>query len=128
MESVILVAPRGYSVDFKAKVPSGYRVSEGGNGRTVIDDGTTRIYIGRSDSVRDELGPEELHRITSLIADPVFYTFDFTDIRFCKAILPSIADDPKLLVDNDHGVLLPGPEFIQLLYSKPGWDWRWDVN
>jgi hypothetical protein len=72
METVLLVAPWGYSADFKAKMPSGYRVSEGAGESTVSDSGTTRIYISRNDSVRGELEPEKLRRITTAIPDPIF--------------------------------------------------------
>src|SRR6516162_9579364 len=127
MNSVVLVAPRGYSADFKAKIPAGYRVFEGAGHSTVIEDGTTRVYLSQNDSVRQELEREELGRILSTISDPIFYTIDYSDINLCKAVLLSIADDPQVLIDNDHGTLLPGPDFVRLLRSQQGWDWRRDL-
>ena len=87
-------------------------------------DGTSRVYVRRDDAIRDDFEPEELERILSLFPYPVFYTVDFSDIAFCKRVLEAIANDPQLVVDNDHGVVLPGPEFVRLLQSRRDWDWR----
>jgi len=126
MESVILIARRSYNLNFAEKIPSEFKLLEAVRDCTAITDGDTRIYIYPNDSIRDELVREELDRITSRISDPVFYTVDFSDISFCRTLLLNIADDLELLVDNDHGRLLPGPEFVQILRNNPMWDWRRD--
>jgi len=92
----------------------------------VIDDGKSRVYIARNDLLGDDMEPERLERIRSSIDAPVFYSVDFSDIAFCRSVLAAIADDPKLLVDNDHGVLLTGQEFVRVLRSQHEWDWRTD--
>jgi hypothetical protein len=124
MESVILIARRSYDPGFREKIPSAFKILEVGGGTTAVTDGATRIYICRNDSVRDELEPDELDNIASKISHPIFYTVDFSDISFCRTLLFNIADDPELLVDDDHGPLLPGPEFVQILRNNPMWDWR----
>jgi hypothetical protein len=92
----------------------------------VIQDAMSRAYVTRNDLVRNELEPEDLRAIAEAIADPTFYTVDFSDIDLCRRNLLAIADDAKLLVDNDHGVRLSGSDFVRVLRSQPDWDWRRD--
>jgi hypothetical protein len=80
----------------------------------------------RRRGVRDELEADEIDSILAAIPVPIFYTLDFSDIGLCRRVLASIADDPRLLVDNDHGVRLFGHEFVRRLRSQPDWDWRRD--
>jgi len=128
MESVILIAHRRAIPNFKARVSSALRVVDGVGGALVIDNGAARIYVALDEHVRSELGAERLERILSIVEDPVFFTVDFSDIDLCKTVLMSIADDPRLLVDNDHGVLLSGSEFVRVLRSQRDWDWRRDTE
>jgi hypothetical protein len=92
----------------------------------VIEDGGTRVYVSRNDSVADDLEPEARARIAAATPSPVFYTVDFNDLDLCRRVLLAIADDPRLLIDNDHGVLLSGADFVRVLRSQPDWDWRQD--
>jgi hypothetical protein len=126
MESVIVVAPCAYDAEFKARLAHLWNPMNTAYGGLAIEDGGTRIYVYRNDSVAGDLEPEALARITSKTREPVFYTVDFSDIALCRRVLAAIADDPRLLIDNDHGVLLSGPEFVRLLQSRPDWDWRRD--
>jgi hypothetical protein len=126
VESVILVTAGDYDERFRARIPAAYKASEGAGGALVIEDGRSRIYIAKNDSLRNDLGPEKLDAVAVLGPTPSFYTVDFTDIAFCRDVLLAVADDPKVLVDNDHGVLLPGAEFVRVLRSQQDWDWRRD--
>jgi hypothetical protein len=127
MESVVVIAPRVYDDEFKARLAEHPSLAlAGGRNVVVLDNGKTRIYVAHNESAVQEMEPEELQNIKDLVADPVFYVVDFSDIDFCKSVLALLVDDPLLLVDNDHGVFLPGPEFIRLLHERPDWDWRRD--
>ena len=126
MESVIIVAPRDYHDRFRARIPAKYKASEGAGGALVVEDGRSRIYIGKNDAVRDELDAGKLKTVAAVTAAPSFYTVDFTDLAFCRDILIAVADDPDVLVDNDHGVLLSGTDFVRVLRSQRDWDWRRD--
>lgn len=91
-----------------------------------VTDGRSRVYLSQNAFIRDELEPERLEAIAALITSAVFYSVDFSDIALCRRVLAAIADDPALLVDNDHGVFLSGPEFVRALRQRPDWDWRTD--
>lgn len=127
MESVVVIAPRVYDDELKARLadhPSLARA--GGRNVVVLDNGETRIYVAHNEYAVQEMEPEALLHIRDLVGEPVFYVVDFSDIDFCKSVLALLVDDPLLLVDNDHGVFLPGPEFVRLLRDRPDWDWRRD--
>ena len=128
MESVIVVAPNGYDDHLKARLTNNWNVAEGAGGSWVVVEGPNRVYVSRNDSVRDELeSSDRLERITATIQEPTFYTVDFSDLDLCRRVLASLVDDSKLLVDNDHGVLLSGSEFVRVLRSQVDWDWRRDI-
>jgi hypothetical protein len=127
MESVIVVAPNGYDAHLKARLANSWAVVEGAGGAWVIVDGPNRVYVSRNDSVRNEWESERLERITGTIQEPTFYTVDFSDLGLGRRVLSSCVDDPNLLVDNDHGVVLSGSEFVRVLRSQVDWDWRDDV-
>lgn len=124
MESVIIIAPREYRAELESRLRAEFTLAAGSAGALVIDNSTSRIYIRRDDLVRGELETLQLERILVVIPQPVFYAVDFSDIALCRRVLLLIADDPLLLIDNDHGGLLPGPEFVDLIRSRPEWDWR----
>ena len=127
MESVVVIAPRVYDDEFKARLanhPSLARAAP--ENVVVLDDGRTSIYVAHNEFAVEEMDPEVLQYVRSLFGEPVFYVVDFRDIDFCKSVLELLVDDPLLLVDNDHGVRLPGPDFVRLLRDRPDWDWRRD--
>jgi hypothetical protein len=126
MESVIIIAPFAYDDELRNRLSASFRVSEGGFGGWVVEVDDARVYVSRNDLVAAELEQEELDQITQRIPSPVFYSVDFSDIDLCRRVLMSLADDPDLLVDNDHGLLLVGSELVRLLRSRPEWDWRKD--
>ena len=126
MESIIIAAPYSYDVTLRSRIPGKYVVREGDAGTTVIEDGNTRIYVSQNESIRSDLEDRQLATVIGTIPSPVFYSIDFSDVAFCRDILLAIADDPDILVDNDHGVMLPGSEFVRVLRSQHDWDWRRD--
>ncbi len=126
MESVIIVAPFLYDDELRSRFERVAGVVAQTADGLVVTNGSSRVYLVRNEGVRDEYEPEELAAVTASIASPVFYSIDFSDIDLCKRVLEAIADDPMLLVDNDHGMVLPGPEFVRALRTRPGWDWRED--
>jgi len=126
MESVIIVAPCAYDAELKGRLARSWTVGETATGGSVIEDGCARVYLSRNDAVGEDLEPEARARIVAATPDPVFYTVDFSDLNLCRRVLLAIADDPRLLIDNDHGVLLSGVDFVRVLRSQPDWDWRKD--
>jgi hypothetical protein len=126
VESVIIVAPRDYDVEFRARLGERAVRPKGPSETLTVDDGRRRVYVSRNRFVQQELEPARLRQITALVPTPVFYTLEFIDISLCRAVLLLLADDSELVVDNDHGVVLAGSEFVRVLRSQPDWDWRGD--
>jgi len=126
MDSVIIVAPCAYDARFKERLARGWKVAETACGGSVIEDGGSRVYLSRNDAIAEDLEPEARARIAAATPEPVFYTVDFSDLNLCRRVLLVIADDPRLLIDTDHRVLLPGADFVRVLRSQPDWDWRQD--
>lgn len=90
----------------------------------VIADGETRAYLVREDGLMTDLEPDERQAVLDVIPAPVFYSLSWSDLRLCRRVLFLIADDPALLVDNDHGFMASGDEFLRRLRANPDWDWR----
>jgi hypothetical protein len=127
MESVVLIVPSTHEVDLIRRVES-LRPSPGLPGVFVVEDGVSSVFVGRNDFVPHEIGPQRLAAISSLIRSPVFYTVDFSEIGNCRRVLGSIANESWLLVDNDHGVVSPGAEYVARMRARPAWDWRLDTD
>jgi hypothetical protein len=127
MESVIIIADRDWEFEATLRtLPPAYAVTALADRQVLIERGGCRAYLGPDPRVAGELEPDEEARIRLRIAEPVFYTLDFSDISLCKELLMAIADRHELLIDNDHGVLLPGSEFVRRLQAQKQWDWRFD--
>jgi hypothetical protein len=97
------------------------KISDGG---WVKEDSRGRLYVSLDQWTEGELGMERLTWIREKIADPIFYGLDFSDMRLCREIIQAIADDPRILVDNDHGTIVSGSEFVRRVRHMPEWDWR----
>ena len=126
MESVIIVAPRNYDSMLRARLDRLGPIRVSASGEWIVEDGKSRAYLARNDSVSDELEPERLKAIVSKVANPIFDTIDFSDISLCKIVMLALVDDSELLVDDDHGRLLSGTDFVRELTRRPEWDWRKD--
>jgi hypothetical protein len=126
MESVMIVVPAGYEAEVKTRLGDVGPVQVGAGGVLVIDDGRSRVYVARNEHALEELEPSELAQFRDAVPDPIVLSVEFSDIALCRRVLEAIADDPAVMVDNDHGVVLPGPEFVRVLRSQQDWDWRVD--
>jgi hypothetical protein len=51
----------------------------------------------------------------------VFFDLRYHSIAFLKRILLAIADDRRIWVDNDDGMIVPGPELVARLQREPDW-------
>src|SRR5690349_1762493 len=83
MNAVIIAAPFEYDAQLKTRLEQIGPVIAGADGVLVLDDGTSRVYVGRDDTMRDEFDPDRLRRIAALIPRQVFYSVDFSDIALC---------------------------------------------
>ena len=125
MDSIIIVAQRSVSLEqVRNTVPSSCLVEDAGCGRFVVVAGDSRVYVGTDLQIEDELEPDERSQIVRVIPEPTFFVLEFSDIQLCKEVLSGIADRPDVLVDNGHGVICSGSEFVSRLRKQPDWDWR----
>src|SRR4051812_37534581 len=100
MESVVVVAPRVYDDEFWTRLANHSSLERAATENVVVlNDGRTRVYVARNEYADQEMEPEVLQYVKSLIDEPVFYVVDFSDIDFCKSVLLLLVDDPLLLVD-----------------------------
>lgn len=127
MDSVILAAPLGYELELASRLSRFGPPIKAEQGVLVVTDGRTRVYVRRDDGAGDDEGSDELRRVASAIVNPIFFTIEFSDVKLCREVLAAIADDLRVVVDNDRGVVLPGSEFVRILRSQPDWDWRLDA-
>ncbi len=125
MEAVIIVTEPDLGLgELRRAIPPTYTVEDAANGFIVISRDGGHVYLGEDTTSDEDLEPEDAARIRHLISNPRFYVLEFSDIDLCKALLIAIADRPDILIDNDHGTLLSGTEFVELLRSRASWDWR----
>ncbi|MBI2571594.1 MAG: hypothetical protein HYV63_31680 [Candidatus Schekmanbacteria bacterium] len=124
MESVVIIAPREYNHEIETRLSTLFTVHHTSPTNWVVESGVSRAYVSRDDDILNEIENDALCHICSLIEKPVLYSVDFSDIELCRAIMFTVADDPALLVDNDHGIILAGPDFIDLIRRHANWDWR----
>jgi len=92
-------------------------------GRIVVEDGDNHLYVDVETHASEEYEPEVLEKITTMMPSPRFFGIDYRESDFVKRVLLGIADDPRIVVDNDEGTVLPGPAFVQKLREEPWWDW-----
>jgi hypothetical protein len=125
MESVVIVAPKVVTLEsLIACVPTGFRVENVDDRRYLVTSGASRMYVDIDPYVEGEMEPGERAWILSRIPDPIYFVLNYSDIELCKRLLVALVDRSDVLVDNDHGVVCTGSEFVSLLEARPTWDWR----
>ncbi len=133
MESVIVVAPCVYDSELRSRISRPLEVQRASSYRrrhrrlVIYDEHNSHVFLSRWERAKEELPVDELSQIEATIPRPVFYLVEYSDIDLCRKVLLAIADDPRLLIDNDFGVRLSGPDFLSLLRARPDWDWRRDI-
>ena len=128
MQGIVLIAPRGTTVSEFADVlrKEKYTVEVRSPEDLFLESGSRRIYIYSEDvdTDLDEYNRDEQTAILTIISNPIFYSVDFSDLAFLKEVLCKIAARPDLIIDNDHGNILRGTDFVRRLQENPDWDWR----
>ena len=122
MESVIIASPR--PLRFVERLGSHVVTSTNSDGTIVVEREGARVYVSEPAGIRAEYESESLERILAVVPAPYFYAVDFNDVALCKEVLLAVCDDATMVVDNDHGVILPGHRYAQRLREVPDWDWR----
>jgi hypothetical protein len=122
MEGVLIYAPHDYDATFEERLAARFGQVLQRSPLVVERDGS-RVYVINDPTIRNYLETEAELKVLDEMPELASYSVDYSDIRLLRDVLCTIADDPALVVDNDHDVILRGPEFVRLLRARPEWDW-----
>lgn len=129
MQSIVVITPPNITLkDFVGKLEQYYDVDIVSEDRIVINSGDRYIAINLDDYITEEYDEQELNRISQFIKQPQFFLIEFSHLDFLKEVLPFCVDENGFLIDNDHGDILSGREFLLKLRQNPRWDWRITVD
>jgi len=128
MESVGIICEREQAGEIWARIPPDLVHNRVDDRYWVLEDASSNCYLLLDDTEEVLVGYEgedELkHFIRARVTDPVIFSLAYRDIEFCKRLLILLADDPRMIVDNDFGLTVPGDEMARRIRESPGWDWR----
>ena len=125
MQSIVVITPPNITLkSFAEKLDHMYDVDLVSDDRIVITDDEGYITINLDNYITEEYDEKELNVISQIIEQPEFFLIEFSHLDLLKEVIPSCVDSPVFLVDNDHGDILSGREFLLKLKKNPSWDWR----
>jgi hypothetical protein len=121
-KSVILISIRPLDlVEFGRACESSGRVDCQSDHRLVVEGDWGWFALDVDQSLRNDFDDTELAKVRQLIREPIFGELSYSDNRVVDLsikLLP-LADD--VLVDNDHGVVLPVGEIRRRIKSGREW-------
>jgi hypothetical protein len=124
LESVVIVVPSCCNEEFRQRLSCESGFTQTSPLSWCHESKERRVYISLDSLVESEFSSEQLDFINNKVSSPVFYCVDFSDIEICKIVIQKIANDEKIFIDNDHGLVLSGSEYIRRMKLQPSWDWR----
>ena len=126
MEGVVIAVRAGTTLTRFADLLRGqeWQVDLRSEDELVVESGERHAYIIRDDGLASEYDGADIMRVLLHVSNPIFLTLEFNDIDFAKDILELIGNAPDLVIDNDHGDILPGTDFIKRVRENRAWDWR----
>ena len=125
MQNIIIITPPNITLKyFVEKLEPYYDVDMVSDDRIVITDEERYIAINLDEYVAEEYEEKELNLISQVIKHPQFFIIEFSHFDLLKQIIPFCVNPPVFLIDNDHGDIFSGREFLLKLNKDPRWDWR----
>jgi hypothetical protein len=128
METIVIITKTPVVDDFKKELgKTKLRVENNpAGGVTISNKNTSHIYIEgpASDAYEFYKAENELDKVLEKIENPIFYYCYYRDIDLMKEISLLLFDKREMLIDNDFGLIMPGNEWVEMIKSRPGWDWR----
>ena len=122
-QSVVFITDGSMSIDkLKSKFEPHFEQCFSSPSRVVLKSGGYYVAINADDDILEHYEPTELENIA--LKNPRFYLIEFNDFILLKKLLPLVADDSRIWVDNDHGDILQGSLFVNRVKQQPTWDWR----
>jgi hypothetical protein len=137
METIMLVAGQPdllpvFRAALAVTFPAAQISEPGGQAEFVVAlAGQTRLYVEYAGTDLEQIGWEdlEIEFITQLLpSSRHVYSIAYHDIKAVKAAILSLADSPRMIVDNDFGTLLSGVDFVQKVLAEPDWNWYRDLR
>lgn len=115
MNTVILIKSKDENWD-----PINYLKRNGGNLITEFNQynlfvGDAWISIIEDDSVYFEFDDDEMHKVKSIIKNPVFYIIEWKGDEILESFMAHIPNETTALVDDDHGSILMIDVFLKKL-------------
>lgn len=125
MNSVIVAATNGTCVRRFADIARcRWSVRDVSDLHCVVADGDNHVIINLDDSIACDYDEEEMLCVRSVVPNPAFFMFEFSDFAFGKEVLSRLVDGADVAVDDDHGHVMRGTEFCRRLRDEGGFDWR----
>ena len=110
MDTIVLKSPKPFSISSIQGLLSKDWTVDLSDGETITVDGmSSRVYLHPHPPTGDKK-----HQLW----------LDYSDVEMVKKVIEKIANDARILVDNDFGTVLPGDEFVARLRTAPEWNWR----
>ena len=127
MDRVYVIAQNAFSFqDLMLWFRRRWTVQTEPSGRLEIADGDARVYLDVDDGLLERYEPEVRRSIERAMPSARCYVVEYgpDDLDFLKQVLVQFVNDPRVFVDTQTGVILPGPGFVQKLKDDFDWDWR----
>ena len=125
METFIIATPRNVKIEqLIDMIPERFEREKQSNDRFLISSELHHCWIELDDEIESYYDENEMLIVKKHIPTPKFFNCEFSEMDFGKEILSYIIFDNGFVIDNDHGEILTGGEFLKRLRGKPEWDWR----
>ena len=122
-QSVVFITDESMSIDkLKSKFEPYFEHCFSSESRVVLKSGGNYVTINADNDIIEHYEQAELEEIA--LKNLRFYLIEFNDFIFLKKILPLVVDDSRIWIDNDHGDILHGSQFVNRVNQYPRWDWR----
>ena len=125
MNSVIIFLPRAVTIeDVARELAAVGKVSRPAPGAVAVEAGHDRVRLDQADDIARYYDGSELGVVTQVLGEYTAFTAEYLDIGLVKQVIQVAANRWPSVIDDDHGTMLPGGQFLELLASRPDWDWR----
>ncbi len=134
MDTITIMTPPSYSLsDFQCHLSKYWQVESAYGDRIFIQEDDSRLYLYEDKNFKNLIKQEwacsqELRSFFDEAGDANFFLLDYSDLGFVKKVLPVIADNHRIVIDNEFGTVMRGNDFVEKLRTNSNWNWREKVN
>ena len=124
MNSVIIFLPRAVTIEDVARELAAVGKVSQAPGAVAVEAGDGRVRLDQADDIARYYDAGELDVVTRVLGEYAAFTAEYLDIGLVKHVIQVVANRWPSVIDDDHGTMLPGGQFLELLAARPDWDWR----